>query len=153
MSMEKTEFLDQLRVSLNGKIDPQEVNENLRYYEDYINMQIRMGKSETEVMELLGSPRLIARSIMDAKGVETEKFEEKSSERERSGFSGFHFSGNKLSLFAKLLSLPKWLRTIVGIVVFVLFLWIVFILLKALLPALFVIVIVLTLAKFFRELK
>ena len=70
MSMEKTEFLDQLRVSLNGKIDPQEVNENLRYYEDYINIQIRMGKTETEVMELLGSPRLIARSITDAKGVE-----------------------------------------------------------------------------------
>lgn len=153
MSMEKTEFLDQLRVSLNGKIDPQEVNENLRYYEDYINMQIRMGKTETEVMELLGSPRLIARSITDAKGVEAEEYEEQSSEQERGGFSGFRFSGNKLSLLARFLALPKWLRTTVGIVVLVFFLWIVFTLLKALLPALFVVVIVLTLAKFFRELK
>ena len=64
--MDKTEFLDQLRVSLNGKMDAEEVTDNLRYYEEYINGQLRLGRTEAEVMTSLGSPRLIARSIADA---------------------------------------------------------------------------------------
>lgn len=153
--MEKTEFLNQLRQSLNGKIEPQEVMENIQYYEDYINMQIRLGKSETEVMEILGSPRLIARSIMDAKGTpgEEETWNERGQAREDSGaFRGGSFR-SRLNLLAKFLALPKWLRTVIGLLAFVLFAWLAFTILKALLPAIFVAVIVLTLVKFFRELK
>ena len=67
--MDKTEFLNQLRASLNGKMDAEEVADNLRYYEEYINGQLRLGRTESEVMTSLGSPRLIARSIMDATNV------------------------------------------------------------------------------------
>lgn len=151
--MEKTEFLDQLRQSLNGRLEPQEVTENLRYYEDYINMQIRMGKPETEVMEVLGSPRLIARSIMDAKGVAAEEYQENYGKQEETSSYEGRFSGSKLSWLAKFFALPKWVRNVIGIVVFVLFLGLAFTILKALLPALLVIFIVMTMIKFFRELK
>ena len=72
--MDKTEFLNQLRASLNGRMDAEEVADNLRYYEEYINGQLRLGRTESEVMASLGSPRLIARSITDATKVK-ERYE------------------------------------------------------------------------------
>lgn len=64
--MTKQTFLDTLRGSLTGAISASAVEENVRYYEEYINSQIRMGKSEQQVLAELGNPRLIARSIIDA---------------------------------------------------------------------------------------
>ena len=64
--MNKAEFLEQLRLSLNGRLDASQVMDNLRYYEEYINSQLRQGKTEEDVMSMLGSPRLIARTITDA---------------------------------------------------------------------------------------
>lgn len=65
-NMNKTEFLDQLRQSLNGRMEAEQVADNLRYYEDYINGQLQRGRTESEIMTSLGSPRLIARTIADA---------------------------------------------------------------------------------------
>ncbi len=64
--MNKQEFVDRLRSSLSGKISPSLVEENARYYEEYINTQIRLGEQEEKVLEKLGDPRLIARSIVAA---------------------------------------------------------------------------------------
>lgn len=69
--MNKQEFVDRLRVSLSGRISPSLVEENAHYYEDYINTQIRLGASEEDVLEGLGDPRLIARSIVAAESVKT----------------------------------------------------------------------------------
>ena len=68
MPMNKQEFIDRLRSALNGRVTPALVTENVNYYEDYINMEIRKGKSEEEVLQLLGDPRLIARTIIDTNG-------------------------------------------------------------------------------------
>lgn len=64
--MTKQEFMDKLRLALNGKVPGNVVTENLQYYEDYINTEIRKGKSEEEVLAALGDPRLIARTIITA---------------------------------------------------------------------------------------
>lgn len=64
--MSKQEFINILRTSLNGQVPSAVVSENVTYYEDYINSQIRMGRSEQEVLQSLGNPRLIAKSIIDA---------------------------------------------------------------------------------------
>lgn len=66
--MSKQEFVDRLRSSLSGKLSPALVEENARYYEEYINTQIRLGEQEEKVLEALGDPRLIARSIVAAEG-------------------------------------------------------------------------------------
>ena len=63
--MDKTEFMDKLRRALNGNISPSMVQDNVSYYEDYIDSEIRKGKTEKEVMDMLGDPRLIARTIID----------------------------------------------------------------------------------------
>lgn len=66
--MTKQEFLDVLRAALSGRVASGVITENLCYYEDYINMEIRKGRSEDEVLAALGDPRLIARTIVETKG-------------------------------------------------------------------------------------
>ena len=83
--MTKRQFMEGLRSSLEGMVSQAVIQENMNYYEDYINEQIRNGKNEQDVLNELGSPRLIARSIIDAKGedddyVQTGYYEEEQDE-------------------------------------------------------------------------
>lgn len=66
--MNKQDFLEKLRLALNGRVSAGAVAENIRYYEDYINTEIRKGRSEEEVLSQLGDPRLIARTIVQTHG-------------------------------------------------------------------------------------
>ena len=61
--MDKNSFLKQLRRSLSPIGDYNYINDTVSYYEEYISEEIRKGKSEQEVMEELGDPRLIAKSV------------------------------------------------------------------------------------------
>lgn len=63
--MNKEEFLQGLQSTLSGEVSPAVARENLNYYNDYIQTEINKGRSEAEVMEELGNPRLIARTIID----------------------------------------------------------------------------------------
>ena len=38
---------------------------HIRYYEDYIQSQVRGGRSEQEVLQELGDPHLIAKTLID----------------------------------------------------------------------------------------
>lgn len=64
--MTRQEFLDGLKAALGGHLGERAVEGHMRYYEEYINAQIRQGRTESEVLQELGNPRLIARSIIDA---------------------------------------------------------------------------------------
>ena len=66
--MNKQDFIDRLRMALNGRVSPGLVMDNVNYYEDYINTEIRKGRTEEEVLESLGDPRLIARTIIQTNG-------------------------------------------------------------------------------------
>ncbi|SFK74958.1 Uncharacterized membrane protein [Lachnospiraceae bacterium KH1T2] len=63
--MTKQEFLEGLRIALTGSVSAGVLNDNMRYYEEYIDSEIRKGKTEAEVMDSLGDPRLIAKTIID----------------------------------------------------------------------------------------
>ncbi|MBP5292205.1 MAG: DUF1700 domain-containing protein [Lachnospiraceae bacterium] len=63
--MDKTEFLRELERSLSGEMPTETVLENLQYYEGYFRSETAKGRSEKEVLDELGDPRLIARSIKD----------------------------------------------------------------------------------------
>ena len=64
--MTRTEFLVNLRKALSGNISSAQVQENLEYYEQYIDEEIRKGKSEEEILAVLGEPWILARTIIDA---------------------------------------------------------------------------------------
>ena len=66
--MDRNEFVSTLRAFLTGEVSEFVVEDNVRYYDSYISQEIASGKSEAEVMESLGDPRLIARTIIDTQG-------------------------------------------------------------------------------------
>jgi hypothetical protein len=63
--MSKFEFINTLKEALEGEVAQAVIDENLSYYRHYIDEEIRKGKSETEVLQQLGDPRLIAKTIID----------------------------------------------------------------------------------------
>ena len=151
--MDKTEFLDQLRMSLSGRIEADKVTDNLRFYEDYINTQIRLGKSEDEVMMTLGEPRLIARTITDMQKEETEEREESyrsygDSRSEQSGGQGISLLGRIFTIWFRL---PAGVRLILGIFAVMSVVGAVFSLLAYLIPILLPLFIVVFLIKAFRD--
>lgn len=62
--MKKEEFLSGLRAALALEIPDSEIESNLRFYEDYINGKIKE-KEEEIVIDELGDPRLIAKTIIE----------------------------------------------------------------------------------------
>lgn len=66
--MNKYEFVQSLRKALTGKIDGMELEDIIRYYEDYIDSEIKKGKTESQVLKELGDPRLIAKNIASVNG-------------------------------------------------------------------------------------
>lgn len=65
--MNKTEYVQIIEKALVGNVSPQELQDTVAYYRDYIDMEIRKGKSEQEVLDQLGNPRLLVKSIIAAK--------------------------------------------------------------------------------------
>ena len=63
--MRKEEFLEKLRARLSQTMSVQEVTAQVYYYENYIQEQMRNGRSEEEVLAELGDPLLIAKTLMD----------------------------------------------------------------------------------------
>ena len=74
--MTKYEFLKELREALEGQVPMSEIEESISYYRDYISRQEADGRSEQEILEELGSPRLIAKSIIETKGGEQIYYED-----------------------------------------------------------------------------
>ena len=63
--MNRKEFLEILRGQLAGQMQEGKAAAHIRYYEDYIQSQVRGGRSEQEVLQELGDPHLIAKTLID----------------------------------------------------------------------------------------
>ena len=59
------DFFRELEESLRGEVPESEIRDSLNSYRQYFAEQKAMGYSENEIIESLGSPRLIARSQAD----------------------------------------------------------------------------------------
>ena len=64
--MTKSEFLEILREQLDGEMPSGEIYSNIHYYDQYIDKELSSGKTEEDVMNELGDPRLIAKTLIDA---------------------------------------------------------------------------------------
>ncbi len=62
--MTRAEFIEELRKTLSGNMNESEVQNHVNYYNAYINEEISKGKTEAEVLEELGSPFAIAKTIL-----------------------------------------------------------------------------------------
>ena len=70
--MTKQEFLDELKDRLLEEGADSLVAENLNFYGNYIDGEVRKGRTEEEVLEELGRSALIAHSILEAAGYEVD---------------------------------------------------------------------------------
>lgn len=112
--MGKAQFIKQLEEALSGEVPNAVVYDNIRYYENYISNEIQKGRAESEVMEELGSPRLIARTIIDLYKSQNEDHFQKANQS---------YQGQEPHF--KVFNFNTWFRKIVSwiaIVLFVLFL-------------------------------
>ena len=105
--MGKQEFIDGLRRNLSSINDYTFVNDTISYYENYIESQIRMGKAEIDVMEELGDPRLIAKSIKATHMSDDEGGQQTYSQDEYG--QNHKFSKTMFSFNGKDIHLPLWL--------------------------------------------
>ena len=81
--MTKREFLEELKEVLSEQLPQNQVAEHVSYYMNYIEEQKQNGSSEEEVLNMLGDPRLIARTILD-----TALTPDVPSEEKKNGLSG-----------------------------------------------------------------
>lgn len=63
--MTRQEFLEELRSALEIEVSRQVLEDNVKFYDEFIRNEVRKGKTEVQVLEELGSPRLIAHTIID----------------------------------------------------------------------------------------
>lgn len=100
--MDRNEFVSTLRAVLTGEVPASVVEENVHYYDSYISQEIASGKSEQEVLDSLGDPRLIARTILDTqggqRGYQEQRYEEQAyydPQEEAERRKGFHAEINE----------------------------------------------------------
>lgn len=141
--MQKQEFLDTLRTSLSGRIHAGAVEENIRYYEDYINTEVRKGGTEEEVLSALGDPRLIARTIVEA-GSRTDR-------READDIRSYSDGGEGRFPVGRGRRLPAWVWWILAGLVAIIVLSAAFSIVAALRPILLPVLLVVLLVKLFKD--
>lgn len=66
--MSRQEFLNELKNALHGNVSVAQVNDNIRYYDNYIDDEVKKGRAEEVVIQELGNPRLLAKTIISANG-------------------------------------------------------------------------------------
>ncbi len=119
--MSRQEFLQRLRDTLTGEVSGSVIEENIRYYEEYIRGEVLKGSSEEAVTEAIGDPRLIAKTIIEAS----------ENAKESSGGSFYSsFSGKDQNVYEEprqerrgmhYYDLSKWYWKLLGVVAIILF--------------------------------
>jgi len=66
--MNRQEFINILRSKLHGRIDDIVLEDHIQYYENYIFQEMKKGYSEQDVLQELGDPSLIAKTILQTSG-------------------------------------------------------------------------------------
>ena len=132
--MNKQEFIEALRKCLASINDYEFVNDTISYYENYIESEIRMGKTEEEVMQQLGDPRLIAKSIR-ATRMEENEYEQGSAYREyHEETTSEKIRRTLLNINGRELRIPSWLIKILSMLIVGVVLFLVFTILRWMMP-------------------
>lgn len=147
--MTKEEFLENLSLALSGKVRTGVITENVNYYEDYINTEVRKGSSEEAVLETLGDPRLIARTIVETSARTAGRDASFAESGVRGDSQEYGERGEVRRRYP--LRFPLWVWFILAIIVVVLVVSAVFSLVSAILPILLPILLIVFLVKLFRD--
>jgi len=111
--MDRAGFLNTFKEALTGKVPDDVIQDNVSYYNRYIDAQLRNGKSEEQVLTELGDPRLLARTIEDSTRYAQGDYSETTDTYETvQDADEEHRRGHWLT------KLPTWLTALILVVVF-----------------------------------
>lgn len=126
--MRQEEFLKIFQEALTGKVSDRIIQENINYYRVYINGEVTRGKTEEEVLQALGDPRLLAKTIE-----ESNKFAN-GDESYTSENDGWSFQGNRArqdsqsqsTIVRKKFKMQGWLTLLITAVILIMVVSLVF---------------------------
>jgi len=136
--MNRQEFISGLRRGMSGMDDYEYINDTVNYYENYIDSEIRKGETEEAVLRMLGDPGLIAKSIKASRGDISTTAGTKAFYQEEEDSNDNSGNGFWEKLLVKYLSFPPWAIKLTVIIVVVLFLTLLGLLIRVLLPVIVV---------------
>ncbi len=140
--MTRFEFTESLRKALSGRVNHRVVNENVAYYEHYIDAEIKKGRSEEDVLGGLGDPRLLAKTIVDTTGESDRVYADEGESKDPA-------SGG--TLFGRIFRLPAWLVLLVLVLLFILIIKIVGLVIVTVLPFAIPVAVIYYLIRYFRR--
>ncbi len=151
--MNRQEFVDRLRGALSGSLSNALVMDYVNYYEEYIYAEMQKGRSEESVLNSLGDPRLIARTIIqtnvgDHPGGSAGTTAEWETYREEGAYRTMRRDYGQV---AKQVRIPGWVWALIVILIVVMVIGIIISVLSFLAPILVPVLIVLFLVKLFRD--
>ena len=146
--MNRYDFISTLRTALTGKVPATTVEDNVQYYEEYIEIQLRQGKIEGEVLESLGDPRLLAKTIIEAN-----KYAEGTDTYGSDDYGEIPVGGSGKSFREWYRERPAWLHTLMSVLITALVLFVVFTVLQALFPFILMIILVMGVYRLIRQLR
>lgn len=149
--MSRREFLEVLRGQLSGQMTQGRAAAHVRYYEDYIQSQVRNGRSESDVLAELGDPRLIAKTLIDTDDSAAVYDESGYSEESYGADNGTESSAGKARSFK--LDLSTWYGKAIVIAIAALIVILLTTVLVAVAPFLIIFGIVLYLISWYRKKK
>ena len=114
--MTRYEFINGLKAALENELNTNKVLENVNYYNDYIDSEIKNGRSESDVIAELGDPWAIAKTIIDSEDTGSANYEEYSYiSPDQNSYERSSSNGSKVHVFG----LDRWwkkLLLILGII-------------------------------------
>ncbi|MBP3476765.1 MAG: DUF1700 domain-containing protein [Lachnospiraceae bacterium] len=170
--MNRMEFIEKLQRALAGGLNSNQVTDHVRYYQEYIDMEIRKGKTEAEVLDGLGDPRLLAKSIIEAnKRAGASEGTNRTYDEEMAGagktYRGGAYSGGAYSdqyssgqtyradenngSGGRVFRIPGWLILLIVTVVVILIIGVAFSLISVLAPIIIPVLIVILLVRVFQS--
>lgn len=169
--MNRIEFIEKLQRALAGGLNSNQVADNVRYYQEYIDTEIRKGRSETDVLAGLGDPRLLAKSIIEAnKHTGMNQGTNRTFDEEMSGTGNTYGSSYGSSAYSggtygsgqtyethegkengRVFRIPGWLILLIVTVVVILIIGVAFSLISVLAPILIPVLFVILLIRIFRS--
>ena len=109
--MSREEFLRGLEEALAGEVPASVVRDNLNYYSSYLSQELAKGRTMEEIIEEIGEPRIVARTIIDSTDAAAEAgdygaYEDRSS-RDGYGNSGYgSYDGGRRDMGAAMTAVP-----------------------------------------------
>ena len=114
--MTRSEFLENLRSALGNDLSGSVIQENVMYYDNYIQEEVRKGRTEADVIAELGDPWVIARTIIDS--VENQKEIRSQRQTYQSDYEGYGTNSDDYGKNVHVFHMEGWKKVllILGII-------------------------------------